>query len=441
MTNRTPRRAALALVAGGGALALALAGCSAGGGGGEDEGTAEEPVTLSLLADNSESTLLPTQAIVDAFMAENPEIKIEIEQRPQGAEGDNVVKTRLATGEMTDIFQYNSGSLFQALNPDSTVLNLSDEGFVDNLSDTFISAVSTDNGVYGVPMGTAMGGGVLYNVGIYEELGLEIPTTWDEFMANSKAAEEAGYAGVIQSYGDTWTSQLFVLGDFFNVLSDDPDWAEGYTANERKYVDQPAIAGFEHLQEVSEAGVLNEDFASATYDDGVRMVATGEGAHYPMLTFAIPPMVENYPEAAEGVGFFAMPGEGDANGLTAWTPSGLYGAATTEHPEAVKKFFEFVASPAACDAQTEAVGAAGPYLVEGCTIPDDVPKAVADMLPYFETEGGSLPALEFLSPIKGPALEQITVEVGSGIRSAEDAAALYDEDVVKQAQQLGLEGW
>ena len=51
------------------------------------------------------------------------------------------------------------------------------------------------------------------------------------------------------------------------------------------------------------------------------------------------------------------------------------------------------------------------------------------------------PALEFLSPVKGPALEQITVEVGSGLRSAEDGAKLYDEDVKKQAQQLGLEGW
>ena len=33
--------------------------------------------------------------------------------------------------------------------------------------------------------------------------------------------------------------------------------------------------------------------------------------------------------------------------------------------------------------------------------------------------GQSTPALEFLSPIKGPALEQILVEVGSGIRRAE----------------------
>jgi raffinose/stachyose/melibiose transport system substrate-binding protein len=63
------------------------------------------------------------------------------------------------------------------------------------------------------------------------------------------------------------------------------------------------------------------------------------------------------------------------------------------------------------------------------------------MVDYFETEGATTPALEFLSPVKGPALEQITVEVGSGIRSAEDGAALYDEDVEKQAQQLGLPGW
>jgi raffinose/stachyose/melibiose transport system substrate-binding protein len=43
--------------------------------------------------------------------------------------------------------------------------------------------------------------------------------------------------------------------------------------------------------------------------------------------------------------------------------------------------------------------------------------------------------------VKGPALEQITVEVGSGLRSAQSGAQLYDKDVKKQAQQLGLKGW
>ena len=70
-----------------------------------------------------------------------------------------------------------------------------------------------------------------------------------------------------------------------------------------------------------------------------------------------------------------------------------------------------------------------------------MPPAVTDMLPYFQEGGQNAPALEFISPVKGPALEQITVEVGSGIRPAADGAALYDEDVRKQAQQLGLAGW
>ena len=66
---------------------------------------------------------------------------------------------------------------------------------------------------------------------------------------------------------------------------------------------------------------------------------------------------------------------------------------------------------------------------------------MADLQTYFTADGRTAPALEFLSPVKGPNLENITVEVGSGIRTPEDAAALYDEDVTKQAQQLGLPGW
>jgi raffinose/stachyose/melibiose transport system substrate-binding protein len=79
-------------------------------------------------------------------------------------------------------------------------------------------------------------------------------------------------------------------------------------------------------------------------------------------------------------------------------------------------------------------------MVKGCELPADVPQAVKDVVAYVK-KGNITPALEFSSPIKGPALEQITVEVGSGLRSAADGAALYDQDVKKQAQQLGLKGW
>ena len=86
-------------------------------------------------------------------------------------------------------------------------------------------------------------------------------------------------------------------------------------------------------------------------------------------------------------------------------------------------------------------GATGPYVIKGCDLPKDVPASVADMLPYFQKDGGTVPALEFLSPIKWPNLEQITVAVGSGMSTAVDGAAQYDKDVEKQAKQLGLPNW
>jgi raffinose/stachyose/melibiose transport system substrate-binding protein len=65
---------------------------------------------------------------------------------------------------------------------------------------------------------------------------------------------------------------------------------------------------------------------------------------------------------------------------------------------------------------------------------------VADELKYQQDKKTGL-ALEFLSPIKGPNLEKILIQVGSGISSGTAGAALYDNDVKAQAQQLGIKGW
>jgi raffinose/stachyose/melibiose transport system substrate-binding protein len=403
-----------------------------------------DDVTLSFLVDNAPSTVSAAEALGKAFEAKNPGVKVEVESRPGGGDGDNIVKTRLATGEMTDVFLYNSGSLFQAINPTQNLVPLDDLSNLGNVLDSFKSVVKgTDGKIYGVPFSTAMGGGILYNKKIYAELGLSVPKSWADFMANNEKIKAAGKTAVIQTFGDTWTSQLFVLGDFYNVQKAVPTFAADYTAGKAKYAATPAaMKGFERQEEVFKAGYLNDDFAAATFTDGVQKVATGEGAHYPMLTFAVSNIKELAPDNLGDVGFFAIPGDDAAsNGLTTWMPPGIYIPKTTKHLDEAKAFVNFIATTEACDVQTAAVGAAGPYLVKDCTLPSDVPPVVSDMLPYFQTDGATAPALEFLSPIKGPSLEQITVEVGSGIRSAADGAALYDEDVKKQAQQLGLPGW
>jgi raffinose/stachyose/melibiose transport system substrate-binding protein len=418
---------------------LALAGC-----GGSSSGEAGE-VTLDFLVDNQPTTVNIAEGLAADYHRQHPNVTIDVETRPQGGAGDNVVKTRLATGEMSDLFLYNTGSLFQALSPDETMVPVED-AVVGRINESFTPTVTAGDQVYGVPIGFAMGGGVLYNKAVYDELKLDIPKTWDEFMANNAKIKAAGTAApVAQTYQETWTAQLFVLGDYHNVQEAEPSFAEDYTAGDTGYSsNEVADDGFEHLQEVHAAGYLNKDFASSDYNDGIRMIAKGEAAHYPMLTDAIMEVAASYPKDLDDLGFFALPGEdADAAGLTVWTSSGLYIPTTTEDEEleAAEDFRAFVASKAGCASQARATTPGGPFMVDGCELPNDVPGAVKDLESYFEQEGATTPALEFLSPIKGPALEHICVEVGSGIRSAQDGAALYDEDVEKQAQQLGLEGW
>jgi raffinose/stachyose/melibiose transport system substrate-binding protein len=75
-----------------------------------------------------------------------------------------------------------------------------------------------------------------------------------------------------------------------------------------------------------------------------------------------------------------------------------------------------------------------------CKLPADVSKVATDTQAYFDS-GKSSPALEFKSPVKGPALEQICIQVGTGQVDGKKGAELYDQDVKKQAQQLRLPGW
>jgi len=403
---------------------------------------AAEPVSLVYLVDDAEATILRAEAYIEAYTTLHPNVTIELETRPGGTEGDNIVKTRLATGDMADVFYYNSGSLLQALNPAETLVDLAAEPFVGNFVEAYLSSVSQGDAVFGVPSETAMGGGILYNKKIYADLGLDVPTTWAEFAANNEAIKAAGIAPIAATFGDTWTSQLFVLADFYNVQASVPDFAEQYTANEAHYTDTPAaMAGFSYLQEAFEKDWWQEDFGADKFEDGQELLATGEVAHYPMLTFALSSIEANFPDEVQDLGFFAQPGEDAAkNGATIWMPAATYIPKTSSNIDEAKKFLAFIASVEGTEAATSGVAPAGPYMIKGASLPEDALPAVKDIQAYIDANASG-PALEFLSPVKGPSLEQITVAVGSGLYSAEEGARLYDEDVAKQAKQLGLPGW
>ncbi|CDI12197.1 ABC-type sugar transport system, periplasmic component (plasmid) [Agrobacterium pusense] len=406
--------------------------------------TTAHATNLTVLVDSNTESVNAMQALTDAYSRANPDVTFDVETRPGGTEGDNIIKTRLAIEEMADVFNYNAGSLFLNLKPDQSLADLSDLSSQASVKAVFKPGVTTSSGkVRGLPFGAARGGGIFYNKKIYADLGLKVPMTWQQFMDNNKKIKEAGLVPVVQTYGTSWTSQVLFLGDFYNVQAKQPDFAKLYTENKAKYATDPvALRSFEKIEEIANSDVLNKDYGAATIDDGFRMISSAKAAHYPMLSHGIRALLKDDPDAAESLGYFAVPGDDDQhNGLTAWLPPALYVPVSSPNVEEAKKFVNWAASPEGCKTMIDAIGASGPYMIEGCQLPSKLPSPVADMIPYFETEGRTAPALEFLSPVKGPALEQITVEIGSGIKTAKQGAALYDADVEKQAKQLGLPNW
>ena len=300
------------------------------------------PVKLTYMIGNVEATQASARALAEAYTALHSNVTFEFETVPSGTEGDNIVKTRLATGDMTDIFWYNSGSLLQALNPTQSLVDISGEPFIANITDSFLPTVSAGTAIFGVPSGTAMGGGVLYNKKVFAANGLTVPKTWAEFAANNDKLKAAGIPALGATFGadSTWTSQLLVLADYCNVEAAVPGFAEKYTANQAHYSDTPAAAkGFERLQEAFDKGWWQKDFGAAKFDDGLNLLAEGKIAQYPMLTFALSTIATNSPDAIADIGFFGQPGDDAAkNCATIWMPSATYIAKTSKNIDEAKKF-------------------------------------------------------------------------------------------------------
>lgn len=440
MTLSRPRLAAAGLIA---AAVLTSAACSSGLGGASASSPASAGGSgggaITLLTDNSDSTVKAAAAVIAAFEKANPGATVKAVTRPNGTEGDNVVKTKLATGDMEDVFWYNSGSLLQALTPSKTLVDLTGDAALSQVDPSYLPVVSQAGRAYGVPVGTAFGGGVLYNKDVYAKLGLQVPRTWAEFEANNAKIKAAGITPVVETFKDTWTAQLIVLGDYYNVQRAHPDFATQYTANKVKFATDPdAVKGFQKLAEVKAQGFVNPGYGSATQAQGMKLLVTGKGAQYPMLSNAVGLVA---PDQAARLGFFGIPGDDASNpGATIWEPNAAYIPRSSKNVALAKRFLAFLASPAGTAAFSTGIPPTGPYRVQGATLPADAPPVAGDVSGFIARKQFA-PALEFLSPVKGPSLEQITVAVGTGQTPPQQGAAQYDQDVVKQAKQLGLPGW
>lgn len=395
-----------------------------------------EGVTLTVWAGNAEYND-GTIAVMEAA-TEKLGMEFQVEINPGGSEGDNIIKTRMSSGDLPDFLAYNSGSKLHDLNPSRGFLDISDWDIVDKFDDAFLSSVTVDGAIYGAPQSSTQAGAVIYYKPDYEELGLEIPHTWDDFVANCQALADAGKTPVYFTGGETWATQVLFLGDYYNVAAANPTFADDYTNGTAKYADvEAATRSWTKYEDLVD--FLNDDKSAATVIDGNTAIATGQATHWFILTQQLPLIIAEA-ENPDDIGVFGVPGDDAENhGLTVWEPMSWYVNKDSENVDAVKAFLEFYYTEEAMDLYFETYGANGPSCIKGYELPDSVCSAVrVDMQQYFD-DGKTTPALEYQSPIKGTTCEQLTTAVGLGQMSGEEAAASYDEDCKKSAVQLGYD--
>ncbi|AEF81504.1 ABC transporter substrate-binding protein [Leadbettera azotonutricia] len=418
---------------------LVAAGSVFAGGGSQSSGSSSGgQKTVTLLVD-ADSPFVGTQAMIDAFQKKTG-IKVEVEIRVGGLEGENIMKTRLATGDMADMFWYNTGSKLNDLNPAQNIQDISNEPFAANVTDSFKKSASANGKLYGLPMASTQAGAILYNKKIYQDLGLSVPHTWNDFIVNCEKIQASGKVAIVASNKTTWTSQLFFLGDEYNVKASQPNFPAEYTANRAKYATNAvARKGFEKIAAAGK--YLNRDHLATTYELAEEMIANGQAAHWAILTQALTSINTDYPSKINDIGVFGIPGDDPNNhGLTVWIPSGLYIYKNTPNLDLAKQWAAYTVSDEGIGVYSSVQKPDGPFALKGVNLPSTVYAGVQEMVAYFNANKTDV-ALEFESPVKGPNLEQFCIEVFSGITTPQAAATAYDQDVTKQAIQLNLPGW
>lgn len=188
-----------------------LAGCGSKGG-----STENGKVKLELFSTKAENKTI-LQSLANEFQEKNPDIEISINSP---ANAGTVLKTRLAKNDMPDLVALGADVNYGALVDANALVDLTNDGIIENIQKPYLDMLhgiaSNDNGkIYGVPYATNADG-VLYNKDIFSKLGLQIPKTWDEFMAVSKKIKDAGQLPLYLTLKDAWAGMCF-----WNVIASD----------------------------------------------------------------------------------------------------------------------------------------------------------------------------------------------------------------------------
>ena len=301
-----------------------------------------QDVTLTIESWRNDDLSIWQEKIIPAFEAQNPGIKVEFAPTAP-AQYNSALNAKLEAGAAGDLITCRpfdgSLSLFEAG-------HLAEVGDLENLANfgpVALSGWSTDDGsaTFCMPMASVIHG-FIYNKEAFEEVGVAVPTTVDEFFAVLETLkEDGGYIPLSMGTADQW--EAATMG-YANIGPNYWKGEEGRLAvisGDQKLTEPQWIAPFEQLSKWGP--YMGDGFEAQSYPDSQNLFTLGRAAIYPAGSWEIAGFNA---QADFEMGAFKAPvlAAGDGCYISDHVDIALGMNAATENPEAARTFLNWVGS-------------------------------------------------------------------------------------------------
>lgn len=277
--------------------------------------------------------------LVAGFNEEYPDVNVNVESTSMDNYQD-VVKLKISTGDAPDII-FGGPKTYSDLVRSGNIADLSDKEYADRISDGMIDNVKVDGKVYGIPL-DAMANVVFYNKDIFEELNLEVPTTYSEFIDVCNSLEDAGYDACAAGYQDS----ISIGANFYTIFFGAPyleceNYAEELMSGQKSASDYPSLAkALTQWREIMQ--YQNDDRKTISTDRAEQIFANGESGMIIIGTWGLGAIMNYNPDG--NYGGFMYPSEDtvDANALPLATDDTWMMIQNSPNQAAAEAFLEYM---------------------------------------------------------------------------------------------------
>lgn len=301
--------------------------------------TAGEPVTLELYLQKTNVVDI-FQQMIDEFEEQNPDINIELTSVP---DPETALVTRIASNDYPDIVTiWPAEKFYRDLMRDGALMDISDQEFLDVVAEGTREIAKYDGKDYALSM-TMSAYGLIVNNRLFEENGIEKPTTWDELIT----AAETFKANGVQPFAfyDKSTEQLGQMAErMIGVINNDiTSQFKKVGHGETTWADEAEMQKLaEAMLQIREYG--QEDTLGAGYEDAFNDMATEKAAMIFYGSWGVQSILNLNPEL--DIEMIAIPNPtGEKTMVAASIDTALSITEACENKEAALKFLEYMASP------------------------------------------------------------------------------------------------